>query len=153
MSQQTVYLQSSEPQKMLRAQEAANANFTELYSNIGIGVPLSRTLTINGVAQDLSADRTWTVSGGTTTFIGLTDAPASYAGQTLKLVRVNAAESALEFLAPTTAFLTDSTNKRFVTDAQQVVIGNTSGTNTGDQTLAGLGGLTHQQTLARTLGA
>ena len=25
-------------------------------------VPASRTITINGVAQDLSADRTWTVS-------------------------------------------------------------------------------------------
>jgi len=27
-------------------------------------VPLTRTITINGVAQDLSADRSWTVSGG-----------------------------------------------------------------------------------------
>lgn len=34
----------------------------------------------------------------------------------------------------TTANITDSTNKRFVTDAQLVVIGNTSGTNTGDET-------------------
>lgn len=34
----------------------------------------------------------------------------------------------------TTANITDSSNKRFVTDAQQTVIGNTSGTNTGDQT-------------------
>lgn len=35
----------------------------------------------------------------------------------------------------TTAQLTESTNKKFVTDAQLVVIGNTSGTNTGDQNL------------------
>lgn len=35
----------------------------------------------------------------------------------------------------TTADIADSTNKRYVTDAQLVVIGNTSGTNTGDQTL------------------
>jgi hypothetical protein len=34
----------------------------------------------------------------------------------------------------TTANITDSSNKRFVTDAQLAVIGNTSGTNTGDQT-------------------
>lgn len=34
----------------------------------------------------------------------------------------------------TTANITDSTNKRFITDAQQTVLGNTSGTNTGDQT-------------------
>jgi hypothetical protein len=34
----------------------------------------------------------------------------------------------------TTADIADSINKRYVTDAQQTVIGNTSGTNTGDQT-------------------
>jgi hypothetical protein len=34
----------------------------------------------------------------------------------------------------TTADVADSSNKRYVTDAQLVVIGNTSGTNTGDQT-------------------
>ena len=35
----------------------------------------------------------------------------------------------------TTASISDSTNKRYVTDAQLAVLGNTSGTNTGDQTL------------------
>jgi hypothetical protein len=34
-----------------------------------------------------------------------------------------------------TAGVPDSTNKRYVTDAQLVVVGNTSGTNTGDQSL------------------
>lgn len=38
----------------------------------------------------------------------------------------------------TTANITDSSNKRFVTDAQRTVISNTSGTNTGDQDLSGL---------------
>jgi hypothetical protein len=38
----------------------------------------------------------------------------------------------------TTANITDSLDKRFVTDAQQTVIGNTSGVNTGDQDLSGL---------------
>jgi len=33
--------------------------------------------------------------------------------------------------------LTESTNKNYVTDAEKVVIGNTSGTNTGDQDLSG----------------
>lgn len=33
----------------------------------------------------------------------------------------------------TTGDIADSTNKRYVTDAQQTVLGNTSGTNTGDQ--------------------
>lgn len=41
----------------------------------------------------------------------------------------------------TTADIADSTNKRYVTDAQLVVITNTSGTNTGDQTsIVGLSG-------------
>lgn len=35
----------------------------------------------------------------------------------------------------TTADIADSTNKRYVTDAQLTVIGNTSGTNTGDETV------------------
>lgn len=88
-------------------------------------VPSTRTLTINGSAQDLSANRTWTVgdvltSGsyanpswitslayakitgaptpGSATFIGLTDVPATYVGQAGKLVRVNATPNALEFI-------------------------------------------------------
>lgn len=36
----------------------------------------------------------------------------------------------------TTADIADSSNKRYVTDAQLTVIGNTSGTNTGDQDLS-----------------
>lgn len=36
-------------------------------------------------------------SGGSGTFIGLTDVPASYTGSGLKVVRVNAGETALEF--------------------------------------------------------
>jgi hypothetical protein len=37
-------------------------------------------------------------------------------------------------VAATTADINDSSNRRYVTDAQLVVIGNTSGTNTGNQT-------------------
>lgn len=46
----------------------------------------------------------------------------------------------------TTANITDSTNKRFVSDAQLTVIGNTSGTNTGDQDLSGYQPLDSQLT-------
>lgn len=38
----------------------------------------------------------------------------------------------------TTADIADSTNRRYVTDAQQTVIGNTSGTNTGDNAVNSL---------------
>jgi hypothetical protein len=89
-------------------------------------------------------------SGSDAAFTDLSDVPANYTGAGLKLVRVNATPNALEFVTAdktlvglsnvanvdttTTANITDSTNKRFITDAQQTVLGNTSGTNTGDQT-------------------
>lgn len=38
----------------------------------------------------------------------------------------------------TTADIPDSTDKRYVTEAEKTVLGNTSGTNTGDQDLSGL---------------
>ncbi|MEI6277259.1 MAG: hypothetical protein WCP08_14770, partial [Prolixibacteraceae bacterium] len=43
--------------------------------------------------------------------------------------------------AATTADIAASTDRNYVTDAQAAVISNTSGTNTGDQTLSGLGGV------------
>lgn len=42
----------------------------------------------------------------------------------------------------TTADINDSTDRRYVTDAQLVVIGNTSGTNTGNQTITLTGDVT-----------
>src|ERR1700741_777449 len=52
-----------------------------------------------------------------------------------------------------TADLTDSLNKRYVTDAQLVVLGNTSGTNTGDQTsIVGITGTKAQFNTACTDG-
>ena len=47
----------------------------------------------------------------------------------------------------TTAEVPDSANARYVTDAQLTVIGNTSGTNTGDQNLSGLGGVPTTRTI------
>lgn len=109
--------------------------------------------------RKLRANRVIT-SGGVNSFTDLNDVPNNYVGDSLKVVRVNAGESALEFVTlagggdmlkannlsdvlstttsrtnlglDTTANQSDSSNKRFVTDAQLTVIGNTSGTNTGD---------------------
>lgn len=55
----------------------------------------------------------------------------------------------------TTADISDSTNRRYVTDAQQTVIGNTSGTNTGDQTITLTGDVTGSGTgsFAATIGS
>jgi len=44
---------------------------TDLQSALDLKVPTSRTLTINGVAFDLSANRSWTISSGTVTSVGL----------------------------------------------------------------------------------
>jgi hypothetical protein len=54
----------------------------------------------------------------------------------------------------TTADIAASTNKNYVTDAQATVIGNTSGTNTGNQTLANTSDATsHTVTLSATGGS
>src|SRR3990167_5536675 len=94
-------------------------------------------------------------------FTELSDVPASYTSQALKALRVNSGATALEFYTPTdandaaiwgnlTGDIPDqedlqsaldakadalTADENYVTDAQLVVIGNTSGTNTGDQTL------------------
>ena len=54
----------------------------------------------------------------------------------------------------TTADISDSTNKRYVTDANLTVINNTSGTNSGNQTLANTSDATsHTTTLSATGGS
>lgn len=54
----------------------------------------------------------------------------------------------------TTADISDSSNKRYVTDAQLTVIGNTSGTNTGDQTITNSSDATsHTVTLSASGGS
>jgi len=51
------------------------------------------TITVNGTLTKLNGD----LSGGTSTFIGLTDTPNSYSGHANKVVSVNSAEDGLEF--------------------------------------------------------
>lgn len=99
---------------------------------------------------------------GVDQFTELTDVPASYASQGGKYVRVDIGETKLEFVTlagggdllstnnlsdlsnvstartnlglNTTANQTDSTDKRFMTDAQEAKLDAITGTNTGDQT-------------------
>lgn len=44
------------------------------------GVPTSRTITINGVTQDLSANRSWSISGGVASVFGRTGSVVAQAG-------------------------------------------------------------------------
>lgn len=85
---------------LLLLRNYAQATFDGLY------VPLARTITINGDTKNLGADRTWTIAVGVDNFLDLTDTPNSYSGQTLKAVRVNAGETALEFYVPASVIST-----------------------------------------------
>ena len=79
------------------------------------------------------------------------DSNSSISGATKTKITYDAKGLVTTGADATTADITDSTNKRYVTDANLIVIGNTSGTNTGDQTLAGLGGVPTSRSL--TIGA
>lgn len=67
--------------------------------------------------------------------VDVSDPTDNASGSTKKISRANLVTGLLPTSA-TTASITDSTNKRYVTDAELTVLGNTSGTNTGDQTLS-----------------
>ena len=69
------------------------------------------------------------------------DANSAITGATKTKVTYDAKGLVTAGADATTADIADSSNKRYVTDANLTVIGNTSGTNTGDQTLSGLGGV------------
>jgi len=113
-------------------------------------VPNSRTLTINGVTYDLSANRTWTISAGATAWGTITgtlsaqtdlqsaldakvDENSPITGATKTKITYDSKGLVTSGADATTADIADSLNKRYVTDAQLTIIGNTSGTNTGDQ--------------------
>ena len=81
---------------------------------------------------------------GNTAITGATKTKITYDSKGLVTVGADA----------TTADIAASTNKNYVTDAQQTVITNTSGTNTGDQTLANTSDSTsHTTTLSGTGGS
>jgi hypothetical protein len=75
---------------------------------------------------------------------------ASITGATKTKVTYDAKGLVTSGADATTADIADSTNKRYVTDAQLTVIGNTSGTNTGDETLARIGAINASATTKTT---
>lgn len=143
--------------------------FDTLYQAVGSYVPTTRNITINGTTQDLSADRTWTVTASaawgsiTGTLSSQTDIQSALDGKVDENVAiVGATKTKITYDAKglvtagadaTTADVNDSLNRRYVTDAQLTVIGNTSGTNTGDQTsIVGISGTKAQFDTACTDG-
>jgi flagellar motility protein MotE (MotC chaperone) len=85
-------------------------------------------------------DITGTLSAQTdlqTALDGKVDENAAITGATKTKITYDAKGLVTAGADATTADIADSSNKRYVTDAQLTVIGNTSGTNTGDQNLFG----------------
>lgn len=74
------------------------------------------------------------ITGLTTDLAGKVAGNAAIVGATKTKVTYDSKGLVTAGADATTADIADSTNKRYVTDAQLTVIGNTSGTNTGDQT-------------------
>jgi hypothetical protein len=86
-------------------------------------VPTTRT--INGL--DLSTNRTLTASD-----VGAVATNSAISGATKTKITYDAKGLVTSGTDATTVDIADSSNKRYVTDAQLTVIGNTSNTNSGD---------------------
>lgn len=98
----------------------------------------SQALTLNGTVASLfyitgTSERGFAAGSGSAMII-TTKIKNTTAVVRQPLLLTNATTGDVEFDSLTTADVNDSANRRYVTDAQQTVIGNTSGTNTGDET-------------------
>jgi len=92
---------------------------------------LKTALSLNNV--DNTSDANKPISSATQTALDLkVDENAAITGATKTKITYDAKGLVTAGADATTADIADSTNKRYVTDAQATVIGNTSGTNTGD---------------------
>ena len=117
-----------------------NSNGTYALSVNGVGAGTTGNVVIT--KSDLSlgnvdntSDVNKPVSTATQTALDLkVDENAAITGATKTKITYDAKGLVTGGADATTADVADSSNKRYVTDAQLVVIGNTSGTNTGDQT-------------------
>jgi hypothetical protein len=92
---------------------------------------LKTALALNNV--DNTSDANKPVSSATQTALDAkVDENAAITGATKTKITYDAKGLVTAGADATTADIADSTNRRYVTDAQLVVVGNTSGTNTGD---------------------
>jgi len=62
MGQLTIEFTTNLTNRMVTAENSINANFTELYTDVAGRVPSTREITVNGVTQDLSQNRTFTIT-------------------------------------------------------------------------------------------
>jgi len=98
---------------------------------------LKTALALNNV--DNTSDASKPISSATQTALDLkVDENTAITGATKTKITYDAKGLVTAGADATTADIADSTNKRYVTDAQATVIGNTSGTNTGDNAVNSL---------------
>lgn len=125
---------STATQTALDAKQATLVSTTNIKTINGSSVLGSGDLTVSGSGAAWG-DITGTLSNQTDLQSAL-DGKLSSSGNGSALTGLTKSQVGLSNVVntdtTTTANITDSSNKRFITDAQQTVIGNTSGTNTGD---------------------
>ena len=109
------------------------------HSQIITGNPHGTTKSDIGLGNvDNTSDANKPVSTATQTALNLkVDANTAITGATKTKITYDSKGLVTAGADATTADIADSLNKRYVTDAQLTVIGNTSGTNTGDQNTFG----------------
>lgn len=118
--------------------------------NVKIATPANNNVLAYTLATDIWENKTVESALGFTPVV----ANSTITGATKTKITYDAKGLVTAGADATTADIADSSNKRYVTDAQLTVIGNTSGTNSGNQTLANTSDATsHTVTLSATGGS
>ena len=91
--------------------------------------------TSNALRKITFTDLVTAIGAGASTFLGLTDTPASYSGQAGKIVAVNSGETALEFINKGSSYIDQSGG---TSDTYGVLSGTINGSNTTFTVSAGV---------------
>lgn len=129
---------------LLTASQIVGTDINKKLVSIPFGTTAGTVLEGNAITQTITNGVIDKSPSEDAVFDGLTlkvDKNTSITGATKTKITYDSKGLVTSGADATTADIADSLNKRYVTDANLTVIGNTSGTNTGDQTLSGLGGV------------
>jgi microcystin-dependent protein len=123
-----------------------NANLTGVVTSTGNTTSIANgvitnAMLANGAVANLSGTNTGDQTLPTLSSLGAVASNSAITGATNTKITYDAKGLVTAGAAATTADIVESTDKKYITDAQQTVINNTSGTNTGDQTLPTLSSL------------
>lgn len=116
---------------------SAGSIFRRSRVNLIEGTNVTLTMTDDPTNDEIDVTIASTGGGGGGTFIGLTDVPASFTGSALKVARVNAGETALEFA--TVSGTGDVVGPASATDAVPALFDGTTGKLLKNSTPTGTG--------------